>query len=154
MALTADQQAALRAELADDPKARGYAQYLPAAPGMIIQLLNEQVDSMVKTIRSTTAQAWAATGPMSSIVDTGADKTHACRASCLLVQSTLASGTDIHMELPDVQGMFSLWMAHDVITKAQHDDLYARATQPASRAEVLALGDVTVYDLVDAGVLQ
>src|SRR5438874_11929614 len=119
MPLTADQQAVLRDEIASDPKSRGYAQHLPASPGIVAQLLLELSDAMPKVIHSSTAQAWAATGPMASIVDVGAKPDHPCRASCLLVQTTLASGSDIHMERSDVQGMFAGWLGQKVITQAQ-----------------------------------
>lgn len=147
MALTADQQAALRTELSADPKARGYAVYKPDAPGMVLHLLNEQSDSMTKAIRSSTAQAWAAAGPYAAIVDASNNATNPCRASCLMLRDTLVSGVDIHLELPDVQSMFSAWVSAGVITQAQHDALYAKADQPASRAEVLGIFGVTEDDV-------
>lgn len=152
MALTAEQLAALRAEIADDPKARGYGQFLPDAPGMVVQLLSELSDNKIKTIRSTTAQAWAATGPMAGIVDacaagTDSKPANPCRASCLLVQLTLSAGSDIHVDMPDVQAMFKAWVDAGVITQLQHDDLYVRAMQPASRLEVLGLPQITEADV-------
>lgn len=139
--------AILRDEIATDPKGIGYAAWLPDAPGMVVQLLGEQSDSMVKAIHSTTAQAWAATGPMATIVDTAADKAHPCRASCLLVQLTLSAGSDIHMERPDVDDMFKAWLSQGVITQAWYDDLRARALQPASRLEVLGLPQISEIDI-------
>jgi len=130
-------------ELRDDPKGLGYAQFMPDAPGKVVELLNEQTQSMLKAIRSTTAQAWAATGPYANIVDASQDKAHPCRASCLMLRDTLASGVDIHMESPDVQEIFAAWVACGICTQEQADVLYARAMQPASRAEVLGLVAVT-----------
>ena len=134
---------ALIEELRGDPEGLGYAQFMPDAPGMVVELLNAPTQFMVKAIRSTTAQAWAATGPYANIVDASQDKTHPCRASCLILRDTLASGVDIHMEMPDVQEMFAAWVACGICTQAQADALYARAMQPASRAEVLGLGVAT-----------
>ena len=145
--MTPDQQTALRSELQGDPKARGYAQFIPDAPGMVVQLLNEPVDTMVKAIKSTTAQAWAAAGPYASIVDAGNDLTHPCRSSCLMLRDTLVSGVHIDIPADDVQSMLAAWVATNVITQAHSDDLHARATAPASRAEVLGLGVVTENDV-------
>lgn len=145
--MTPAQQLALRNELQNDPKARGYAQFMPDAPGMVVQLLGELVDTMVKAIRSTTGQAWAAAGPYAAIVDAGSNLQHPCRSSCLMLRDTLISGVDIHMDRTDVQTMFAAWVATNVITQAQSNDLYARAVQPASRAEVLGLGSVIEDDV-------
>ena len=141
---------ALANELKNDPQALGYAAHLPDDPVRVVDLLNSTSTTMVKAIHSTTAQAWAAQGPYATIVDTGNDKTHVCRASCLLLQATISSGVDIHLERSDVQGMFGLWLSTGVITQAQHDDLYVRATQPASRAEVLGIPAPTARDILNA----
>jgi len=137
-------------ELHTDPAGLGYAKFLPAAPGSVVELLNAPTQSMVKAIKSTTAQAWAATGPYANIVDASEEKTHPCRASCLILRDTLASGVDIHMEMPDVQSMFKAWIAAGICTQVQADALYARAMQPASRAEVLGLAVVTEEQVRDA----
>jgi hypothetical protein len=140
-------------ELRDDPKGIGYKAHMPQSPGIVVDLLNAPTQSMVKAIRSTTAQAWAASGPYAAIVDAGANPSHPCRASCLMLRDTLVSGVPISMDEPDVQAMLAAWVATNVITQAQHDDLYKRATQPASRAEVLGLGIVTIQDFIDADLI-
>jgi hypothetical protein len=156
--MTPQQLTALRAEIQGDPKSVGYGQWLPNSPGMVVDLINAATFTAVKSIKTTTAQAWAATGPMSRIVDAaekgsvaGAD--HACRASCLTVLRSFSSGVDIHLERADMQAMLSAWVATGICTAGERDDLLARALQPASRAEVLGLPHVTVYDLIDSGVI-
>lgn len=144
---------ALKSEVQTDPLAKGYAARLPASPGYVVDMLNAPVHTMVKPIHSTTAQAWAAGGPFSAIVDASNNATHACRASCLVIRETFASGVDIHMERTDVQQMLTAWVTAGVCTAAQRDDLVSRATQPASRAEVLGFGTVTEADLRAAGVV-
>jgi hypothetical protein len=141
-------------ELRDDPKGIGYKAHMPQSPGIVVDLLNAPTQSMVKPIESTTAQAWAASGPYAAIVDAGANTDHPCRASCLMLRDTIISRVPISMDAADVQEMFAAWVQTGVITQAQHDDLYTRATQPASRAEVLGLGFVTMDDLINAGVFQ
>jgi len=148
--MTPAQQSALVDELRVDPAVRGYSQYMPDAPGMVLQLLNEQSDSMVKAIKSSTGQAWAAAGPYANIVDAGNDPAHPCRPSCLMLRDTLVSGVDIHVESGDVQYMLAAWVATNVITQLQLDDLFSRAKQPASRVEVLNLGAVTEEDVRSA----
>lgn len=144
----------LRDELLNDPKGKGYTAHLPGDPEKVAELLRAPTESMVKAIQSTTAQAWAATGPYANIVDASAKKDgqadHPCRASCLVLRDAFASGVPIHMERPDVQGMFSAWVTTGICTQAQADDLYQRSTQPASRAEVLGIPAPTARDILDA----
>lgn len=138
---------ALKNEITLDPKGLGYATYLPDAPGMVMQLLNSLSDTMIKPLRTTTAKAWAAAGPYAKIVDASNDVASPVRSSCLILRDTLISGDEIHMEMPDIKTMFGAWVLFGIITQAQHDDLFLRATQPASRAEVLGLVGATEYDL-------
>ena len=145
--MTSAEELLLSKELREDPKGKGYSNYVPNAPGMVVQLLNELSESKIKHIKSTTAQAWAASGPYSNIVDAGSNLQHPCRASCLMLRDTLVSGVDIHVDRSDVQYMLSMWVATNVITKAQADDLYARSYQPASRLEVLGISRINDDDV-------
>lgn len=151
--MTPSQLTALAAEVAGDPTSKGYALLLPASPGSVVDKLNTPTETMVKMIRSTTAQAWAATGPYSAIVDASNNVNHACRASCLVLRDTFASGVDIHLERSDMRGMLDAWVATGICTADQRADLLTRATQPASRAEVLGLPVVVEADLRAAGVV-
>ena len=137
----------LRDEIDNDPIAIGYSAYLPSAPGSVVDLLNAYTQTKIKPITSSTAMAWAAAGPYSNIVDASNDLAHLARASCLVIREVFASGQVIHMELPDITGMFAAWVAAGVITQTQHDELITIATQPASRAEVLGLDRLTEADL-------
>lgn len=151
MTMTTAQLAALAAELTIDPLSKGYAALLPASPGAVVDKLNAYTETMVKMIHSTTAQAWAATGPYSAIVDASNNASHLCRASCLVIRDTFASGVDIHLERNDMRTLLDAWVSTSLITATQRDDLLSRATQPASRAEVLGLPGVTEADLRAAG---
>ena len=145
--MTSAEELLLSSELLEDPRGKGYSDYMPDAPGMVVQFLNELSESKIKQIKSTTAQAWAASGPYSNIVDTASNLQHPCRASCLMLRDTLVSGVDIYVDRPDVQYMLSMWVATNVITKAQSDDLYTRAIQPASRLEVLGISSINEEDV-------
>jgi hypothetical protein len=140
----------LRDEIHNDPLGKGYLTHLPDSPGTVVDMLNAQTEVMVKVIKSTTAQAWAATGPYAAIVDAANNSTHPCRASCLLIRDTLVSGVDIHMERADVAQMLAAWAATGVITQEQKSDLITRSTQPASRVEVLGLPPATIADVIGA----
>lgn len=140
----------LRDEIHLDPKAKGYMALLPESPGTVADMLNAQTETMVKAIRTTTGQAWAAGGPYAAIVDASNTVGHPCRASCLVLRESFSSGVDIHMERADVQSMFAGWVTGGLITTAQRDDLFAKATQPASRMEVLGLPPATILDVIGA----
>jgi len=137
----------LRNEVQNDPTSKGYMTFWPDSPGMIVEMLNAPTEFMVKAIKTTTAQAWAATGPYAGIVDAANDVNHPCRASCLVVRETLSSGVDIHLERVDVQQMLLAWVATGVCSEAQRQDLLNRALQPASRMEVLGLPPASEADL-------
>lgn len=140
----------LHDELATDPLGLGYSAHLPDSPGTVADMLNAPTRSIVKAIKSTTAQAWAAGGPYAAIVDASNNTGHPCRSSCLVLRETLASGVDIHLERSDVQQMLAGWVTAGVCTQAQHDDLMSRATQPASRMEELGLPPATIHDVIGA----
>lgn len=150
--MTPDQLQTLCTEVSTDPMHKGYQSHLPSSPGLVVQLLNTPVHAKVKSITTSAAKTWAASGPYAAIVDAANMAGHPARASALVVRDAFASGDPIHLEDPNIQALFTNWIAANVITQAQHDALIAMATQPASRAEVLGLPFVTEQDLIAAGV--
>jgi hypothetical protein len=150
---TEEQRQVLRDEVANDPKGLGYATHLPASPGLVVDLLNALTDTALGPLRSTTAKAWAAGGPYARIVDASNDAESPCRSSCLVIRESFACGDPIHVEDPELQAMLAVWVQHGVATQAEVDALYARAQQPVSRVTKLGLGDVTILDLIEAGVV-
>ena len=148
--MTPAQQSALRAELTNDPKRRGYGAHLPGDPARVIELLMASTETMLGPLRSTTAKAWAARGPYARIVDASNDTEHACRASCLVIRESFACGDMIHVEEADLQDMLSAWITHGVATQAEVDALYALAMQPASRGEVIGVPAPSARDIIDA----
>jgi hypothetical protein len=140
----------LRDEIHSDPTGKGYATFLPASPGTVAAMLNAPTETMVKTIHSTTGQAWAAAGPYAAIVDASNNVSHPCRASCLVLRDTFASGVDISLDRADMIGMLAAWVAAGICTAAQRDDLLEKATQPASRMEKLGLPPATIADVIGA----
>lgn len=144
---------ALKSEIQTDPLTLGYAQFLPDAPGHVVDLLNGYTQSKIKAIAAAQALTWAASGPMSAIVDASNNAAHPARASALAFLQAIGSAMAIDMDHADIRAQFDGWQAANVITQAQHDALIAVATQPASRAEVLGFGSVAESDLHAAGVI-
>ncbi|HXE49558.1 MAG TPA: hypothetical protein VN663_14360 [Ramlibacter sp.] len=153
--MTPEQLQTLGTEVRNDPEAIGYAQYLPDSPGLVADLLNAPTRSMVKPLPSGTAKIWAAAGPYAKIVDASENRALniAVRASCLVVRDEFISAGTIHIDQPKVRAMFDAWIVAGVITADEHADLIAEATVAASRAEQLGLPPVTIYDLIDSGVI-
>jgi hypothetical protein len=152
--MTPEQQAKLREELINDPGGRGYAQHLPDDPVRVVELLTALTESKIGPLRTTTAKAWSAHGPRARIEDAaekGVGETdHPCRASCLSIRESLITGDFIHVEDEEVQEMLADWVATHICSQAEVDDLYRRATQPASRADVLGIPAPTARDITDA----
>jgi hypothetical protein len=137
-------------ELVNDPAGKGYAAFLPDDPTKVVELLSLQTEMVVRPLRSTTAKAWAASGPYAAIVDASNNTSHPCRASCLVIRDVFASGDQIHIEEADIQGMLAAWVQTGICTQAQVDDLINRAKQPASRADALGIPLPTARDVLDA----
>jgi hypothetical protein len=148
--MTPEQQAALRAELTDDPAGRGYARFLPDDPSRVVELITAPIATMTGPLRTTTAKAWAARGPYARIVDASNDAEHACRASCLVIRDSFACGDPIHIEDPDLQFMLAMWVQHGVATQQEVDALYALAQAPASRADKIGIPAPSARDIIDA----
>lgn len=142
---------ALAAEVATDPKAKGYAGFLPDSPGHVVRLLNEQTETMTKS-RMVTARAILAECAEGATI---LDKLEAASASSSAVKwavKFLGQEAGIDVGMTATQGMISQLVAGAILTAAEGDQLKNMATQKASRAEVLGFGHVTEYDLITAGV--
>lgn len=148
--MTAEQQTALRDELKNDPAARGYAVHLPDDPVRAVELITEQITTMTGPLRSTTAKAWAAAGPMAKIEDACLDASHPCRASCLVIRQSFACGDLIHLEDSRLQTMLAGWVTAGVATQAAVDELYQLAQVAASRADVIGIPSPSARDVLDA----
>jgi hypothetical protein len=149
--MTPEQLQILSSELNEDPLKKGYSTYLLKSPGLVIRLLNSFTESMIAPIPSSLAKVWAASGPYASIVDVSNTVDHPCRASCLVVRETFKASDSIHINQPEVRTMLDAWVATGVITTEQCDALLALAMQPASRAQVLGLPNITEQDLIKLG---
>lgn len=132
----------LNDELRADPKGLGYAQFLPDAPGMVVELLNAPTESMVKP-RFITARTILAE------CDDGAGVLDAMTAAASGISAVkwaltfLSTDSGIDVGHARTQGMIDSLVGAGVMTQPLADQLKALAIQSASRAEVLGLGVVT-----------
>lgn len=142
---------ALASEVATDPKAKGYAGFLPASPGHVVRLLNEQTEMMTKP-RMVTARAILAECAAGATI---LDKLEAASAGSSAVKWAvrfLGQEAGIDVGMPATQGMIAQLVAGGILTTAEGDQLKNMAKQKASRAEVLGFGSVSEHDLITAGV--
>ena len=144
---------ALIDELTNDPTGRGYAAFLPGDPWRAAQLLNAPTETMVGAVTAAQALTWAAPRAYAAIVDAANDKAHPARSCCLVVRDTVLANNDINLQLSAVQGLLQSLVLAGVVEQGEADALIYIATKPASRAQVLGLGAVSVEDLRTAGVI-
>lgn len=145
-------QTALAAEIANDPGAKGYAAHLPDSPGLVVDLLNTQTESMIKPRMVTARTVLAECGLSGATI---LDKLEAAGASNSAVKWAVRFlGNDGGLDVgnPMTQMMIDQ-LTGPVLTVEEGAALKALAMHSASRAEVLGLGHVTEYDLIAAGVV-
>ncbi|HEV2612534.1 MAG TPA: hypothetical protein VGU61_19890 [Noviherbaspirillum sp.] len=145
--MNAQQLAALKAEVQADPTGKGYAAYLPASPGRVVELLNADTESGVKSRMVTARAILAECGPGASVI---LDKLEAAAANLSAVKWAvrfLSQDAGIDVGNPATQAMINQLVAGNVLTAAEGKALKDMALQPASRAAVLGFGVVTEADL-------
>ena len=139
-------------EIDNDPTGKGYAAFLPDQPGHVVELLNEQTETMVKS-RMITARGIMSDYPGGAALAAGVlDKLEAAAASIPALKWAMGflkttDGLDIGHSA--TQGMITQLATATVITSDEADKLKALALQPASRAEVLGLPVITEQILRD-----
>ena len=144
-------------ELANDPLGVGYAQWLPHAPGMVVQLLNAPSYTMIKPLMMSERGVLAQypDGPVAADavltkLDTFAQTQHALASVVRRALRFLGTDGGIDMGSPATQSMLDAVQQAGVLTASETQKLKALALQPASRAEVLGLGVVTEAQVVEA----
>lgn len=138
---------ALAAELSADPLARGYAEYLPHAPGVVADMLNAHTAQLIKsrfiTARTVMAEGGAEGVAILDALETAAQSNSTVRWA--LQFFTQDSGLDIGHEA--TQTTIDQLVLGAVLTTEQGTLLKNMALQPASRAEVLGLPPVSSRDV-------
>lgn len=137
----------LQTELTTDPLARGYAQYIPDCPGILVNLLNETIYQKHKTRFVTARTVLAEVTGGAEILDkleTAAQTNSAVKWAMRFITS---DGIDIGY--PVTQQLLDS-LVGSTLTQAECDALKNLATQSASRAEVLGLPYVTEQQVRNA----
>lgn len=144
-------------ELRDDPLGLGYAQHLPQAPGMVVQLLNAPSFSLVKPLMLSERGLLAhyADGPVAadavlSKLEAFAQTSHALASVVRRALKFLGTPEGMDIGSPTTHAMLDALQAANALTADEVTKIKAIALQPASRAEVLGLGVVTEAQVVEA----
>lgn len=146
-------------EIQNDPLGLGYSQWLPDSPGTVLNLLNAQNYLKVKfkmmaeldvigeyplgpiegDALLTKLETFSLTSdPMASLVK---------RALKVLSQ---AEGLNVGSSA--IQAMLTQLEIEQVITSQEASNLKSLAEQPASRAEILGLSNITIEQIIEVGI--
>ncbi|ODT85358.1 MAG: hypothetical protein ABS69_00875 [Nitrosomonadales bacterium SCN 54-20] len=155
MSLTAQQKTDLNNEIANDPKAKGYAALLPDKPGVVCDLLNEKTESLPEPRQISSRGVASALG----LIDGEAFLKALENFSTATLQSTDPLlpyqpgikrqiqwlSTEAGLDLGDAltRQLLDTLASAGIITTAAATTLKNLAMQPASRAEVLGLPFMT-----------
>lgn len=138
---------ALKTELTTDPLNMGYGTYMPDPLGEVERLINAKTFSTVQsryvTARTVLAECGAAGPAILDALDAASASVSAVKwAMKFLIQE---SGLDVGHSA--TQAMLDQLQTAGVLTADQATALKDLAHRPASRAEVLGLGYVTVENI-------
>lgn len=135
----------LQSELQNDPLNRGYAAFLPDAPGVLADMMNARIYTMVKEKFVTARGVLAAHGSAGAAV---LDKLETLAASNSEVKWAMRFVTSDGIDVGHANTRTLLdALVPAVLTQVEADLIKNMAVQPASRAEVLGLGYVFQHDV-------
>lgn len=150
----------LAAEIKNDPLTKGYAQFLPASPGRVVEILNAQTESKTKSCMLTERGILSSygLGPINGAAFL--DKLDTLAASGALGTAALKRMMkyvygDAGIDVGDAatQAALTSLIGSGGVTQAEVDTIKAMALKPASRADVLGLGRVEEFNLREAGIV-
>jgi len=136
-------------EITNDPTGKGYAAFLPDQPGRVVELLNDQTETMRKRTIVTVLKIMDVLGV--TMYESVMNKLDAIAPSRVIVRDFLSRlrmdsgdmGSPTTIGMIDVIGSIA---APNGFTAEEVAALKAISMQPASRAEVLGLPYVTEED--------
>jgi len=135
----------LQSELQDDPLNRGYAAFMPGAPGVLADMMNARIYTMVKERFVTARAVLAAHGTAGAAV---LDKLEAASSGNAAVKWAMRFVTSDGIDVGHANTRTLLdALVPAVLTQVEADLIKNMAVQPASRAEVLGLGYVFQHDV-------
>lgn len=145
MTLTDEQKITLNTEILNDPKAKGYATFLPDQPWEVVAMLNARTEQVLGTINRTDLTKWAAkTGMRAVVEDEARDPASQLRSLALSIIDVL-HGSSGGIDFTDQDNVDSLvaWVALGKLTTENRDLMLEMATSEGSRAEALKLPYMT-----------
>lgn len=140
-------------EITTDPAGMGYAALLPDSPGRVADLLNAPTASMVKS-RFVTARTILAECEDGAAVLDALSAAAQVNSAVKWALTFLSQNSGIDVGHPRTQAMIDGLAQAGALSLNLAAQLKALGVQPASRAELLGLGSVTIDDLIAAGVIQ
>lgn len=136
----------LQSELQNDPLSRGYAAFLPDAPGVLADMMNARVYTMVKERFVTARAVLAAHGTAGAAILDKLEAASAGNSAVKWAMKFVSQDSGIDVGHSNTRTLLDA-MVPAVLTQAEADMLKDMAIQPASRAEVLGLGYVFQHDV-------
>lgn len=140
----------LRDELLNDPLSLGYSAFIPDCPGILADMLNAQVYSMVKPFFVSARGVLAAHGSVGAAILDKLEAASTAVSEIKWAMSFLMSESGIDVGHPQTQSLLDALAAGSVLTSTESELIKAMAMQPASRAEVLGFDYVREADIRNA----
>jgi hypothetical protein len=136
----------LRTELLDDPLNRGYAAFIADSPGVLADMMNDRIYSMVKEKFVNARGVLAAHGSAGGDIIEALNNASGSNVTIKWAMKFVSQDSGIDVGHPNTQALLDA-VVPAVLTQAQADLIKGMALQPASRAEVLGLGYVFAHDV-------
>lgn len=136
----------LLSELQDDPLGRGYAPHIAGSPGVLAEMMNAPVYTMVKTKFVTARGVLAAHGAAGAAILDKLEAASSSNAAIKWAMKFVSQDSGIDVGHQNTRALLDA-IVPDVLTQAEADLIKDMAIQPASRAEVLGLPYVFERDI-------
>lgn len=147
---------AIKDEISNDPMGLGYATWLPDSPGTVCDLLNAKNYSLPQSmfVREIEIIGLHPDGPIAgdevlAKLEAFSLTSHPLARIVVRALNALRQTEGLDLGTDAVQSMLTL-LVPDALTVAESDALKFIASQPASRAEVLGVGVVTIEQVIGA----
>lgn len=137
-----DPDAALQAELANDPAGKGYAAHLPDAPGLVVDLLNAATETAPME-RWVTGLTILSECPAGKSITRKLKKISIDDAVVEVAWHRLLGPDGLNVNDPATKAMLDEMAAAGILDADEVEQLKGMAIQPASRAQIIGIGRAT-----------
>lgn len=140
--------AALKAEIENDPKGRGYQ---GLSPSEIAALINVPYTTVVQPLPISELIVWmASVNGWAKLESVPVDSIFYSMARAMLTIVGSSTISHLHLNDPRIAGMADTLVSAGVFTAEERNSLFAAATAQVSRADELELGRVWAGDVAEA----